>query len=328
MKKESKKEAKKELKKEPIKKEQEDVAKDEKERQLKQLAEEAEIKAKAQAMAASIKAALNVNHDKPPPAKYAREGEVPQLAAIGADGVDPLDAFMQQTTKKAQKDLIAAREAQRKDDELIRRGFSLQAKARDGMDEPDIVPEQSISNFEDKAKEVCFACKEIGHNQVDCPNLVCNHCKKRGHKRADCPDYTETIKEEAKEKKREKQKEAKRRKKMDDWTTELRQKSGVVGFAALYKILELPERKLATLHDIKQAYHRLSLKWHPDKHPDNLEEATEKFLGIKAAYELLEEGIRTGGAGMGGAVFSAGDLFAPGQKKGSNANQGGVILLN
>jgi hypothetical protein len=292
------------------------------------LAEEAEVKAKADAMAARIKAALNVNLDKPPPVKYAREGDVAQAAGTsGAEEVDPLDAFMQQTTKKAYKDLIAAKESQRKDNELIRKGLALQAKARDGMDEPDIVSDQSISNFEDKAKEVCFACKEIGHNQVDCPNLLCNHCKKRGHKRAECPDYTETIKEEAKEKKREKQKEIKRRKKMDDWTTELRQKSGVAGFAALYKILELPERKLASLHDIKAAYHRLSVKWHPDKNPDNVEEATEKFLGIKAAYELLEEGIRTGGAGMGGAVFSAGDLFAPGQQKG-NANRGGVILLN
>lgn len=308
-------------------KEEDANAKAELEKQLKAIAEEAEVKAKADAMAARIKAALNVNLDKPPPTKYAREAEVAQGVATSTEEVDPLDAFMQQTTKKAQKDLIAARLSQRKDDELIKKGLALQAKARDGMDEPDIVSDQSISNFEDKAKEVCFACKEIGHNQVDCPNLLCNHCKKKGHKRSECPDYTETIKEEAKEKKREKQKEAKRRKKMEDWTVELRQKSGVAGFAALYKILELPERKLATLHDIKAAYKRLSLKWHPDKHPDNLEEATEKFLGIKAAYELLEEGIRTGGAGMGGAVFSAGDLFAPGQQKG-NANQGGVILLN
>jgi len=294
-------------------------------------AEEAEIQEKAKVMAARIKAALNVNLDKPPPIKYARE--VPGNGAQEGTGAatpleeDPLEAFMKSTTKKAYKDLIASKESQRKDDDMIKKGLALQAKARDGGDEPDIVSDQSISNFEDKAKEICFACKEIGHNQVDCPNLMCNHCKKRGHKRAECPDYTETIKEEAKEKKREKQKEAKRRKKMDDWTTELRQKSGVAGFAALYKILELPDRKLASLHDIKAAYKRLSLKWHPDKHPDNLEEATEKFLGIKAAYELLEEGIRTGGAGMGGAVFSAGDLFAPGQTKG-NANQGGVILLN
>lgn len=304
----------------------EEQAKAEQERLEKLRAEEAEIQAKARVMAERIKAALNVNLDKPPPVKYAREGEQPP-AAGGTEAVDPLDAFMQSTTKKAQKDLIAARESQRKDDELLKRGLALQAKARDGGDEPDIISDQSISNFEDKAREKCFACKEIGHNQVDCPNLLCNYCKKRGHKRSECPEYTETIKEEAKEKKREKQKEAKRRRKMDDWTTELREKSGVAGFAALYKILELPERKLATLHDIKAAYHRMSIKWHPDKHPDNLEEATEKFLGIKAAYELLEEGIRTGGAGMGGAVFSAGDLFAPGQTK-ANANQGGVILLN
>ena len=32
--------------------------------------------------------------------------------------------------------------------------------------------------------------------------------------------------------------------------------------------------------DIKKAYRKLSLKWHPDKNPDNQEEATEILAKI------------------------------------------------
>jgi hypothetical protein len=43
--------------------------------------------------------------------------------------------------------------------------------------------------------------------------------------------------------------------------------------------------------------------------PDEVvEEAKEKFMAIQTAYELLCEGMETGGAGMKGAVFSGGDL--------------------
>jgi curved DNA-binding protein CbpA len=38
---------------------------------------------------------------------------------------------------------------------------------------------------------------------------------------------------------------------------------------------------------IKKAYHRLSLKYHPDKNPDNLEKAHEIFKKINNAYEIL-----------------------------------------
>lgn len=88
----------------------------------------------------------------------------------------------------------------------------------------------------------------------------------------------------------------------------LREKTGVDGFAALYRVLGLPERKLSTAGEIKKAYHKRSLQYHPDKHPDDREAAHERFLEIKAAYELLLEGMETGGKGMNGAVFSAGEL--------------------
>ena len=36
----------------------------------------------------------------------------------------------------------------------------------------------------------------------------------------------------------------------------LREQTGVDGFAALYRVLGLPERKLATASEIKKAYHK------------------------------------------------------------------------
>ncbi len=54
-----------------------------------------------------------------------------------------------------------------------------------------------------------------------------------------------------------------------------------------YEILELP--KTASENDIKKAYRRLALKWHPDKNPDNSKEAEKRFKEISEAYEVLSD---------------------------------------
>ena len=54
-----------------------------------------------------------------------------------------------------------------------------------------------------------------------------------------------------------------------------------------YEILGLPRE--ATTDDVKKAYRRLALQWHPDKNPDNLEEASRKFKQIAEAYEVLSD---------------------------------------
>lgn len=54
-----------------------------------------------------------------------------------------------------------------------------------------------------------------------------------------------------------------------------------------YDTLEVP--KSASSSDIKKAYRKLALKWHPDKNPDQAEAATKKFKEISQAYEVLSD---------------------------------------
>lgn len=54
-----------------------------------------------------------------------------------------------------------------------------------------------------------------------------------------------------------------------------------------YKVLGL--QKNASQDDIKKSYHKLALKWHPDKNPNNKEEAEKKFKAVVEAYSVLSD---------------------------------------
>ncbi|XP_051785086.1 dnaJ homolog subfamily B member 6b isoform X2 [Erpetoichthys calabaricus] len=86
-----------------------------------------------------------------------------------------------------------------------------------------------------------------------------------------------------------------------------------------YQILGVS--KNSSQDDIKKAYRKLALKWHPDKNPENKDEAERKFKELSEAYEVLsdsnkrdiydrygKEGL-TGGGGGGGGQFHDGYDF-------------------
>lgn len=72
-----------------------------------------------------------------------------------------------------------------------------------------------------------------------------------------------------------------------------------------YEVLEVP--KNATAEDIKKAYRKMAIKYHPDKNPGD-KSAEEKFKEAAEAYEVLSNAEkrqkydRFGHAGMGGAA--------------------------
>lgn len=59
--------------------------------------------------------------------------------------------------------------------------------------------------------------------------------------------------------------------------------------ANYYEILEVEQT--ASRDEIRKSYHRLALRWHPDKNPDNREEAENKFKLITEAHTCLYDPV-------------------------------------
>jgi curved DNA-binding protein CbpA len=71
-----------------------------------------------------------------------------------------------------------------------------------------------------------------------------------------------------------------------------------------YAVLDLARN--CTLEDVKRAYRRAALAWHPDRNPTRQREAARQFQDIAAAYEILSDASRRNqydreGAGAGRA---------------------------
>ncbi|MDF7666697.1 molecular chaperone DnaJ [Orbaceae bacterium ESL0727] len=91
-----------------------------------------------------------------------------------------------------------------------------------------------------------------------------------------------------------------------------------------YEVLGI--NKDADEREIKKAYKRLAMKYHPDKNQDNKAEAEEKFKEVKEAYEILNDpekkaaydqyghaAFEQGNAGAGARGYSGGsfdDIFS------------------
>ncbi|MCA9369857.1 DnaJ domain-containing protein, partial [Candidatus Woesebacteria bacterium] len=88
-----------------------------------------------------------------------------------------------------------------------------------------------------------------------------------------------------------------------------------------YEVLGV--QKSATDKEIKSAYRKLALKWHPDKHKDNKKDAETKFKEINEAYQVLSDEKKKqaydqfghaafdAASGMGGNPFSGGFQQGP-----------------
>jgi molecular chaperone DnaJ len=78
-----------------------------------------------------------------------------------------------------------------------------------------------------------------------------------------------------------------------------------------YEVLGV--NKDASEDDLKKAYRRLAMKWHPDRNPDN-PKAEENFKEAKEAYEVLCEPQKCAAYdqfGHAGAPDEAGASVAP-----------------
>ncbi|MBI2819630.1 MAG: molecular chaperone DnaJ [Acidobacteria bacterium] len=115
-----------------------------------------------------------------------------------------------------------------------------------------------------------------------------------------------------------------------------------------YEVLSVS--RLASPEEIKKAYRKIAMQWHPDKNPDNKKESEEKFKEAAEAYSVLSDPQKRSqydrfghaavtGAGVGGfdpAAFSEfsdilgdffglGDLFGGGSRRRGRSNRGADI---
>lgn len=83
-----------------------------------------------------------------------------------------------------------------------------------------------------------------------------------------------------------------------------------------YEVLGIS--RTASVEEIKSSYRKAALKWHPDRNPDNKQQAEEKFRECTEAYSVLSDGEKrqvydtyghAGLSGSAGGVDFSGTIF-------------------
>ncbi|MFN2378163.1 MAG: DnaJ C-terminal domain-containing protein [Candidatus Binatia bacterium] len=81
-------------------------------------------------------------------------------------------------------------------------------------------------------------------------------------------------------------------------------------FQDYYEVLGVT--RTASADDIKKAYRKLALQWHPDRHPEGArDEAEVRFKRIAEAYEVLSDPEKRGRYDRFGQNWKQGDEFRP-----------------
>ncbi|XP_048319976.2 uncharacterized protein LOC107405428 [Ziziphus jujuba] len=92
-----------------------------------------------------------------------------------------------------------------------------------------------------------------------------------------------------------------------------------------YKILQVDRN--AKDDDLKKAYRKLAMKWHPDKNPRNKKEAEAKFKQISEAYDVLSDPQKRAVYDQYGEEGLKGQVPPPGAGGFSGGPEGGPTMF-
>lgn len=92
-----------------------------------------------------------------------------------------------------------------------------------------------------------------------------------------------------------------------------------------YKVLQVD--RSAKDDDLKKAYRKLAMKWHPDKNPNNKKEAEAKFKKISEAYDVLSDPQKRAVYDQYGEEGLKGQVPPPGAGGFSAGHEGGTTTF-